>query len=140
MEDLSKKTACSYASLSVVALRLFLAWIFITSGAGKLFGLLGGPGVSGFTGFLAKIGIPNPSIMAYVVGWSELISGILLAAGFMTRAASVLIMIIMAVAIVKIHPHIPDFNYPAVVFLGALVLLETGSGAFSIDKMIRGKK
>jgi putative oxidoreductase len=126
------------AGAGVMLLRLFLAWIFIAAGAGKLFGAWGGVGIQGFTGFLTKIGIPSPEIMAYVVGWTELVAGLLLLFGFLTRLAAVAIMIMMAVAIAKVHLN--DFNYPAVVLLSALALLEVGSGVFSIDHLIAKKQ
>ncbi|MFA6378492.1 MAG: DoxX family protein [Candidatus Omnitrophota bacterium] len=133
-----KKNICStHVGLGVMFLRLFLAWVFITSGTGKLFGWFGGFGINGFSGFLEKIGIGFPVFNAYLVGWTELICGILLLFGFLTRFASIFIIIIMTVAIVKVHFN--DLNYPAVVLLSALALFEIGSGAFSIDRLITKK-
>lgn len=132
-----KNVWATSAGLGVTFLRLFLGWIFLTSGAGKLFGWFGGFGIHGFAGFLQKIGIGFPVFNAYLVGWTELICGILLLLGLLTRFASVFIIIIMTVAIIKVHPN--DFNYPATVLLSALALIETGSGTFSIDRLIAKK-
>ena len=137
MCDCKGKLFQTNAGWAVTLLRLFLAWIFITSGSGKLFGWFGGFGISGFAGFLEKIGIAFPIFNAYLVGWTELICGILLLFGFLTRIASVFIIIIMIVAIIKVH--LTDFNYPAVVLFSALALIELGSGAFSIDRLISKK-
>ncbi len=137
MCDCKDKLFQTNAGWAVALLRLFLAWIFIASGAGKLFGWFGGTGVNGFAGFLEKIGIFFPMFHAYLVGWTELVCGLLFLFGFLTRVASVFIIIIMIVAILKVH--LTDFNYPAVVLLSALALIELGGGIFSLDRLFSKK-
>lgn len=137
MKTLMTKMFCTDKSWGILLVRLFLAWIFIGSGLKKVFGLFGGPGLDGFTGFLDKIGIAPASFFAPLVGWSELICGALLLLGLLSRLASVVVVIIMAVAIVKVHPT--DFNYPGIVLVSALAILNLGSGTFSIDRIIAKK-
>lgn len=137
MKTLMTKMFCTDKSWGILLVRLFLAWIFIGSGLKKVFGLFGGPGLDGFTGFLDKIGIAPASFFAPLVGWSELICGVLLLLGLLSRLASVVVVIIMAVAIAKVHPT--DFNYPGIVLVSALAILNLGSGTFSIDRIIAKK-
>jgi len=125
---------CSHAGWTIGLLRLFVAWIFIKAGLGKVYGMFDGPGLAAFGGYLSTIGIIFPKAMAYVVGWSELICGGLLAIGFLSRIAAVPIIIIMIVAIVKVHPN--DFYYPAMIGLSAFVFLQYGSGKLSLDGII----
>ena len=137
MENLTKKIFCTEKSWGLLVLRLFLAWIFIGSGLKKVFGLFGGPGLDGFAGFLDKIGIVPSSFFAPLVGFSELICGALLLLGLLSRFASIVVVIIMAVAIVKVHPT--DFNYPGIVLVSALAILNLGSGTLSLDRIIAKK-
>ncbi len=134
MKDLIKGVFYAQRSWGVLFLRLFLSWIFIEAGLKKVFGLLGGSGLDGFAQMLARIGIPYPDFFAVFVGWSELICGILLLLGLLTRFASVIVVIIMAVAIIKVHPN--NFNYPGMVLVSALALLNLGGGSLSIDKFL----
>ena len=128
-----KKLLKTQAGWSIFFLRLFVAWIFIKSGGGKLFGWFDGMGMGNFMPYLASLEIPEHEIMAYVVGWSELVAGVLLAFGFLTRLAALPIIAIMVVAIVKVHPN--DFYYPGMVLLSALVFLQYGSGKLSVDNI-----
>ncbi|MDP8266235.1 MAG: DoxX family protein [Candidatus Aceula meridiana] len=125
---------CFYTGWSIGILRLFVAWIFIKAGLGKVYGMFDGPGLAAFGGYLSTLGIIFPKMMAYVVGWSEIICGGLLAIGFLSRIAAVPVIIIMIVAVAKVHPD--DFYYPAMIALSAFVFLQYGSGKLSLDGII----
>src|SRR3712207_7868541 len=45
-------------------------------------------GVGNFGGFLAQLGVPLPTLMAYVVTFVELVAGILLILGLFSRLAA----------------------------------------------------
>ncbi len=126
------------AGWMVFLMRLFLAWIFIRAGAGKTFGWFGGAGIDGFIGYVTSLGFPFATFLGYFVAWAELICGLMFLFGFWTRLASIPIVIIMMVAIIKVHPT--NFNYPALVLLSALVLIETGSGKLSLDQLLTKKE
>lgn len=132
-----KKLCTTNAGWTIFLLRLFLAWIFIKAGLGKAFGLFGGAGIEGFSGYLASLDFSFPLLLAYLVAWFELICGIMFLLGAWTRLASIPIIVIMIVAIVKVHPT--NFNYPALVLLASLVLIETGSGKLSVDGLLAKK-
>lgn len=79
-----------------VLIRLSLAGVFIFEGYQKLVyhELLG-------AGRFAKIGIPAPELMGPLVGWIELICGLLMLFGLFARFAAVPLIVIMIVAIVS---------------------------------------
>jgi uncharacterized membrane protein YphA (DoxX/SURF4 family) len=83
--------------LGPLALRIFLAPIFILAGLGKLSAI---EGTAQYFGFL---GIPAPTLMAYTAGLTELVGGILLIPGVAVRWAAVPLMFTMAVAAGAAH-------------------------------------
>ena len=119
-------------------LRLAVGTIFVAHGAQKLFGIWGGPGLSGTAQFMGTLGLGPGMLLAVVVGGVEFFGGLLLILGALTLFASLALAINMAVAIWKVHlangfflPGGYEFN---IVLLGALIcLMLTGPGAFSID-------
>lgn len=112
-------------------LRVVLGTLFITHGAGKLWG---SPGLAGFNGMITgALGLPG--IFTYLVAFGEFIGGIMLIAGFLTRYWTIYLGIIMTTAIlaVKLKNGIlaPELDYA---FLAVLVsLFFTGAGKMSVD-------
>lgn len=128
-------TAHCCGGVSIAFLRIFVGWIFIRAGLSKAFGFFDGPGIENFVGYLRSLEIMFPLEMAYVVAWLELICGLLLVLGVLSRMASIPIIVIMTYAIYRIHPT--DFHYPAVILLSAVVFLQYGSGTLSLDRLIQ---
>lgn len=128
------------ARWSPVFIRLALGITMLVAGVGKVFAIGPKPmGISGFAGFLASLGVPLPTIMAWGVGLLELVGGILLLAGLAVRITGALIAIDMFVATVLYH--LPN-GYPAtnggieltlVLALVAVALVLSGPGALSIE-------
>ncbi len=83
--------------LGPLALRLYLAPIFVYAGMNKLSHI---ENVASYFGFL---GIPAPEIMAWVAGLAELIGGVCLVAGFAVRWAAIPLMFTMIVAATTAH-------------------------------------
>ena len=83
--------------LGPLALRIFLAPIFILAGMGKL------SGIENTATWFGSLGIPAPLFMAYLAGLSEFIGGLLLIPGIAVRWAVVPLMISMAVAAGAVH-------------------------------------
>lgn len=95
------------------------------------------------SGRFAKIGLPAPEILAGFVGVTEIICGILILLGLLTRVAAIPLIIIMLTAIfsTKIpillesgfwkmaHDSRTDFS----MLLGSIFLLINGAGSLSID-------
>lgn len=72
----------SYNAFLVLAGRVLLALIFLTSGLGKLTGL------QGTADYIAAAGLPLPLLLALGAGLLELGGGLALAVGFRTRWAA----------------------------------------------------
>ncbi|HEX7080331.1 MAG TPA: DoxX family protein [Gammaproteobacteria bacterium] len=79
-----------------ILIRIMLAGVFIPEGIQKLIF----PEILG-SGRFSGIGIPWPEFTGPLVGWVELVCGLLLLVGFLSRYAAVPIIVIMIVAIVS---------------------------------------
>ncbi|MFK7816648.1 MAG: DoxX family protein [Gammaproteobacteria bacterium] len=87
--------------LGPVALRLYLAPIFIAAGLTKL------SGIDNFANWLGNpdwgLGLPAPELLAYLAAYTELIGGIALLFGIAVRWFAIPLMITMLVAIFSVH-------------------------------------
>jgi putative oxidoreductase len=122
-------------SWGLLPLRLVVGAVFVAHGGQKLFVF----GLGGTAGFMAQIGIPAPGLAAVVVTFVELLGGLALALGLLTRLASLLLAIDMVVAVVVVHLpagfFLPRGSEFALTLLGATVtLLLTGPGALALDR------
>jgi putative oxidoreductase len=139
-----RKYLASNASAAVILIRVVVGGVFLSEGIQKfLF-----PSALG-VGRFEKIGIPIPEVMAPLIGAVEIIGGLLLLAGFLTRLASIPLIINMLVAITttKIpillksgfwamaHEARVDFA----MLLGCTFLLLEGAGPWSLDALLTGR-
>ena len=90
-------------ALGLLIIRLVVGLSFVAHGAQKLFGWFGGYGPKGTGGWMESIGIKPGVAMAVMAGLMEFVGGALFAAGLGTVIASLLIVMTMVVAIVKVH-------------------------------------
>src|SRR5687768_5547503 len=89
----------SLKTFLVVAGRVLLALIFITSGFSKLTGL------QGTTGYIASAGLPAAGVLALGAGLLELFAGIALVVGFKARWAALALGVFALVASVIFHAY-----------------------------------
>ena len=128
-----------YASL---VLRLGIGIMFAAHGLQKAFGLFGGPGIQGFSGFLNTLGMHPALFLAYLVAYTELIGGLCLIAGMFTRVCAALLLIVIVVAGVKVHfakgffLSGGGFEYVFIIASACLALLLIGGGKFSSIKKL----
>ncbi len=95
--------------------------------------------------WFSSIGIPFPALNAYMAASTELVGVALLTLGFMTRAISIPLIVIMIVAIVTVH--LPNgfsagnngFEIPLYYMLFLFLFFSNGAGRFSLDRVIFGK-
>lgn len=119
---------------ATIPLRLALGLVFIYHGFQKVFGL----GVTGFSDILASLGVPLAGLLASIVAYGELVCGILIILGILVRVSSLFLMLIMAVALLKVHLSYGfsimagGYEYNLVVILLCLSLVISGSGKLSL--------
>jgi putative oxidoreductase len=125
--------------IALLVLRLVLGGVFVAHGAQKLFGSFGGPGIEGTAGFHEQLGIKPAKPMAILAGLAEFVGGILVIAGFLTPLAALALIVVMIVAILKVHLENGFFaasggyEFNLVLIAVAAALLLVGSGAYGID-------
>ena len=125
----------------IVPLRVVIGVIFLFHGAQKVFAM-GHPAVARF---LSRVGIPDARAAAVVVMAVEFVGGIALILGAGTRVASSLIAIEMVVALLVVHVKVgfagPNgAEFPLTLLAGALTLALLGSGAASVDALVRRRR
>ena len=127
--------------LGIAILRVVTGVIFIAHGAQKVF-LLGFDGVA--AGF-AQAGIPMAGIVGPLVALAELVGGIALVIGFLTRFASLGLSLVMLGALFFVHlaagfflPAGFEFVLMLIAALSTLALV--GAGAFSVDHALAGRR
>ncbi len=122
------------ANAGLTLLRIFAGVsLALAHGTGKL------PPAEGFIEGTAKMGFPVPEFFAWAAALTESVGGIFLALGFLTRLSSSFIIVLMCVAILRVHALDP---YPkkelAFLYLFiAIAFMLKGSGDWSIDSFLR---
>lgn len=117
-------------------LRATLATVFIYHGLAKVspehhYGISWAPENAGI-----------PGALQLLVAWGELLGGVAVALGLLTRYAAVGLIIIMIGAIIKVHwPHgfgmqSGGYEYNFVLIMLAAALVLAGPGTFSLDRVI----
>lgn len=138
---LVRRIVAPTASAPVILVRLLVGAVFLSEGIQKfLF-----PDALG-VGRFAKIGIPDPALIAPFVGVVEIVCGLLVIAGLATRLAAAPLVIDMVVAITttKVPILIRSGFWAAAheartdycMILGSLFLLIAGSGPVSVDRWL----
>lgn len=138
-----RKLMATSPTWATLPLRLALGAVFIGHGAQKGFGYFGGPGLAKFTSFPAPFPFMRPAwLWMGVAAFAELIGGILILLGLLTRVGAFLIFCVMLTAVVGVHW--PAFFLPAGIEYAvsllamSLALLISGGGIASIDLALSG--
>lgn len=125
--------------IALLILRLVLGGIFVAHGAQKLFGSFGGLGIEGTAVFHEQLGIKPAKPMAVLAGLAEFLGGILVIAGFLTPLAALALIVVIIVAILKVHlkngffATSGGYEFNLVLIAVAVALLLAGSGAYGTD-------
>lgn len=128
-----------------VPLRLTLGAVFVAHGAQKVLGSFGGPGLEKFTSFPAPYPFMRPAwLWMGMAAFSELIGGLFVFLGLLTRVGAFLIFCTMLVAVVGVHWPMffnpKGFEYPLALLAMALALLISGGGMASVDLALTGRR
>lgn len=125
--------ASPLADAALLILRLLAGFaIAYFHGLGKV------PPSPGFVDTVAGLGFPLPAVFAWAAGLVELVGGLLLMVGLLTRPASFLLLITMGVAFFVRHAEDPFSGKEKAYLFGAIFLffLLVGAGRFSLDYLL----
>ena len=96
--------------------------------------------------WFGSIGIPFPTLNAYMAATTEISGVILLSLGLFTRLISIPMIVIMIVAIMTVHlsngfsAGVNGFEIPLYYMIFLLIFVSHGGGKFSIDRLLFGEK
>jgi putative oxidoreductase len=127
--------------LFVLVARLLLGGLFFGHGAQKLFGWFGGHGIAGTGAFFESIGFRPGRLFATVASVTELVSGLLVAFGFLGPIGPALMLSVMIVAAVSVHWKnglwAATGGIEVALFYGtvAVALALIGFGSYSLDAL-----
>ena len=125
------------AEFAPLVVRAIVGVIMAAHGLQKF---LGGP--ANFGGVLGQLGVPAPTLMAFVVTFVELGGGILLVVGLLSRLAALLLTFNLAVAILLVKIGIGFLSpqsggvgaeFDLALIAGFLAVLFAGPGRISLD-------
>ena len=126
-----------WSDVAPLILRVALGAVFVWHGYDKIFSI----GLPGVTGFLGSLGLPFPSLMAYILAYGEFIGGLLLIAGLLTHWVAKFDILVAVVAFFTVHLSKGfsiaggGYEYIMLIFAAAVSLLITGAGRYSLDAM-----
>lgn len=122
------------ADIGPAALRIFTGLsMALAHGINKM------PPSEQFVDGVEGLGFPLPIVMAWAAALSEFLGGLMLAAGLLTRFASVMIIGTMAVAAFMVHASDP-YNVKEMALLYGIIAVAfafKGAGRYSIDRLLR---
>jgi putative oxidoreductase len=93
-----------------------------------------------FADFLARNGFPSPLASAYLSSYAQFACGLLLLAGWLTRAAGAVVVANFIVALLMVHLELP-FNAnisPMAMLVGGVFFLLYGAPCYSLDAWVQG--
>jgi putative oxidoreductase len=143
MEAALDAVLATYPSWSHLVVRLALGVIFFAHGAQKVLGWFGGPGLGGTVKMFQGMGVPPAAAVA--AAFVEFLGGCGMITGLLARPAAVGIIVIMLVAIAKVHARNgfflqgktgPGFEFNFALIGMALSILIGGAGVLSVDRAI----
>ena len=119
---------------ALLVLRAVLGLVMAAHGWLKVDG-----GMAEFKGLLVSVGIPG--WMGYISAYAELVGGILLIVGLLTRFAALAIFIDMMVAVLKVTWKngllgAQGYQFPLALAAMAFALIFFGGGSISLDTAI----
>jgi putative membrane protein len=130
------------ADLGLLILRLYLGVNFLAYGLQKVFGAFGGPGLSGYAGYIESMRFRPAKPMGYIGAFNEFICGLLMLLGLFVPLAAAGIIGQMVVAMGAVHLKNGYFNsqggvtYNLSLIAAALCLAFAGPGALALDPAV----
>jgi len=137
---LTKKILSQGQSLSLLLARLAVAYGFYDPAMQKW------SDIKSVADWFGSMGIPFPTLNAYMAASTELLGVVLLTLGLFTRLISIPLMIIMVVAITTVHlahgfaAGDNGFEIPLYYMLFLAIFASYGAGKFSLDHLLFGEE
>lgn len=119
--------------LPKIILRVIVGAVFVYHGTLKVLN-----GMEGFVAYVGALGIPFPRIGSYLVMATEILGGVALILGIFARWATLPLIAVMIVAIIKVtgkngfNVFDKGYEYNLVLIACLAVIFFQGSGRFSI--------
>jgi putative oxidoreductase len=136
--------AANTGDLVLLIGRIFIGWIFVRSGYGKIFD------IAGYATTFPARGLPP--FLAYIAVPAEFFGGLAIMLGFATRYATLIMSIFLLVATFSSHRYwdfteaaarrAQDSNFykNAAILGGVFLLFVCGAGRFSLDNWLRKQR
>ena len=140
IHDLSKNILQNFQSLSLFLARLAVAYGFYDPAIKKW------QDIDGIATWFGSMGIPFPTLNAYMAASTEALGVVLLTIGLFTRLISVPLMVVMVVAIMTVHlahgfsAGDNGFEIPLYYMLFLFIFVSHGAGKFSVDYFLFEKE
>lgn len=129
-------------SWGLLIARLVFGLSMSAHGAQKLFGWFGGYGLKGTGEFFVQLGFSPGRLFAGMAATTEIVSGVLIALGFLGPIGPALMLSVMIVAAFSVHWQNGFFamangiELPMLYGVAAVALALTGPGLFSLDALL----
>lgn len=127
--------------LGLLIARLIVGLLVAAHGAQKLFGWFGGYGLQATGDFFGKLGFQPGRLFATTAGLGELVSGLLIALGFLGPVGPAILLAVMIVAALSVHWQNGLFatsngiELPLLYGTAAVRFALAGPGRYSLDEM-----
>jgi len=140
-----RKLIATSATWFALPVRLGLAAVMLAHGSQKVLGIFGGPGFKAFISGNTPFGFMRPPwLWLGAAALSELVGGLLVGLGFLTRVGAFFIACTMLTAVAGVHwsngffAANRGYEYPLALLGMALALLISGGGQVSVDRFLSG--
>jgi len=140
IHTLSKNILQNFQSLSLLLARLAVAYGFLDPALRKW------ADIGAIATWFESMGIPLPTLNAYMAATTEIVGVVLLTLGLFTRLISLPLMVVMVVAIMTVHlahgfaAGDNGFEIPLYYMLFLFIFAAHGAGKFSLDYFLFEKK